>query len=287
MDVDRNYRELVRSTFAEQYQVLEASCVEDTLTHIAAHAQDGNFAVILSMTLPEQGAAQILQTVRQNSKLWRVPVLATLPQDPTLEAQALALDADDFIGKPHTRRGLQKRISQLMSLAEHYAREKMLQDEACCDYLTGLLNRRGLQAAIDTLRQEDLPLALFLFDLDNLKKVNDQFGHEKGDELLIAFGKLLRSKTREGDILCRYGGDEFVVILRRLEDREAVLRKSMEICSSIQECHIVDGFCASCSGGAVVCGSGERPSAELIRKADRALYGVKQVHKGTCYLLES
>ena len=69
-------------------------------------------------------------------------------------------------------------------------RERQLQNEACQDYLTGLLNRRGLQASINSLRQKDFPLALYLFDLDDLKQVNDKFGHEIGDQMLRSFGDL-------------------------------------------------------------------------------------------------
>lgn len=60
--------------------------------------------------------------------------------------------------------------------------EQILREEAYRDYLTDLLNRRGLYAVCQSLRQDDAPLALFLFDLDNLKKVNDQLGHDCGDQ---------------------------------------------------------------------------------------------------------
>ena len=172
---------------------------------------------------------------------------------------------------------------QLTGLSAHQAREKILQDEACRDYLTGLLNRRGLHAAIDALRQEDLPLALYLFDLDDLKKVNDGYGHDKGDELLTAFGELLRKQTRNGDILCRYGGDEFVVILRRMSEKEVVQRKGEEICRGIGE-SFTGEFHASCSAGAVLCSPGEKPSGALLEQADKALYIAKQMGKGNCRL---
>ena len=65
-----------------------------------------------------------------------------------------------------------------MGIAAAHERELTLKDEARRDYMTGLLNRRGLQAAMDSLRKEDLPVAVCLFDLDDLKQVNDTFGHE-------------------------------------------------------------------------------------------------------------
>ena len=285
-DEDAAYRELVRSTFAGQYQVLEASDAETAMDCIVKHERDDMFVVVLSMTLPEDGAKNILKTMQKSPTMWRVPVLATLPQDMELEKKALRLDADDFLTKPHTQYGLRKRIAQLMGLSMHQMREKALQDEAYHDYLTGLLNRRGLHAAIDVLRQRDLPLALYLFDLDDLKKVNDRFGHEKGDDYLMAFSKLLRSQTRDDDILCRYGGDEFVAILRRVNDKDTAQRKGAEICRSIEEYPLAEGFHAGCSAGVVLCKFGELPTTDLIERADHALYRAKQQGKKNCFLWE-
>ena len=64
-------------------------------------------------------------------------------------------------------------------------RERTLQNEAYRDFLTGLLNRRGLEASVEALHKEDCPLAVYLFDLDNLKYINDSFGHGEGDRMLM------------------------------------------------------------------------------------------------------
>ena len=286
VDEDAAYRAMVRRTLESEYEVLEAERAPEALKIIAAHERDESFAVVLSMTLPDEGAPTVLEAVQASPMLWRIPVLATMPQSEALETQALQMYADDFLRKPHTPAGLRKRLTQLMGFSAHQARERILQDEACRDYLTGLLNRRGFHAAIEALRQEDLPLALYLFDLDDLKRVNDGYGHDRGDELITAFGEILRRKTRNGDILCRYGGDEFVVILRRINDRGAVERKGAEICRSISDFQLFDGLHASCSAGAVLCDPGEKPSSGLIERADEALYRAKQAGKGMCCLWE-
>ena len=157
-------------------------------------------------------------------------------------------------------------------------------DHICRDYLTGLLNRRGLHTALDSLWREDLPLALYIFDLGGLKKVSDGCGHDHDSQLLKAFGELLRRRTRNGDILCRYGGDEFVVILRRMDNAEAVRRKGTEICRAIGEFLPGVELLGSCSAGAVLCGDEECPFSELLEKATKALYRAKRLGKGTCCL---
>ena len=242
------------------------------------------FAVLLSMTLPQQGAFDVLAAIQANPALWHVPVLVTLPQDEALERQALRAGADDFIKKPHTQVGLRKRLELLTGLSTHKTRERTPRDHICRDYLTGLLNRRGLHTALDSLWREDLPLALYIFDLGGLKKVSDGCGHDHDSQLLKAFGELLRRRTRNGDILCRYGGDEFVVILRRMDNAEAVRRKGTEICRAIGEFLPGVELLGSCSAGAVLCGDEECPFSELLEKATKALYRAKRLGKGTCCL---
>ena len=137
---------------------------------------------------------------------------------------------------------------------------------------------------MDALRAEDTPLALYLFDVDNLKYANDAFGHEVGDGLLKTFADILKQKTRDGDILCRYGGDEFIVVLKRISSPAVILRKGEEICRTFGIHRLPDGTLSACSGGIVMCGEGIKPTAEIIEKADKALYRAKRDKKGGCYL---
>lgn len=285
-DEDAAYRRQVCDTFRGIYRVLEAADARAALQDITAHEKDDTFAVLLSMTLPEEGAAEVLNFIQESPSAWRVPVLATLPQSEELEEKALGLLANDFLRKPHTQGGLRKRVTQLLDINAQQDRERLLQDEAGRDYLTGLLNRRGFYAAVDALRQDDMPVALYLFDLDDLKRVNDTYGHGKGDEVLAAFGEILRRMTRGGDILCRYGGDEFIVVLRRVREKRDACRRGDEICAALREVCLPDGSPMGCSAGAVLCGPHEKPSAALIGRADRALYKSKHAGKGACHVWE-
>ena len=286
VDDDAEYREKVRQLFEGQYQVLEAADVPGALAAVKGDTQEPVSIAIVSAELPEPGASSFLKELRQDPMLWRTPVIATLSWGELTEELWDKLDTDDFLCKRHPMADLRRRVRHLLSLASHQQREQTLKDEACRDYLTEILNRRGFYAAVDALRQEDMPLAVYLFDLDNLKQVNDRFGHETGDEMLRYFGELLRRKTREGDILCRYGGDEFIVILRRINMLDTILRKGAEICSGVREYCLPDGSHAACSGGIVLCGMDEKPSVKLIERADEALYRAKRTRKGSCCLWE-
>ena len=163
-------------------------------------------------------------------------------------------------------------------------RENALQAEANKDFLTGLLNRRGLQSAVMALRKDALPLTVYLFDLDNLKTINDTRGHDVGDRLIRTFAELLRGQTQEQDVLCRYGGDEFVAIIRNLGDEAAAQKKCEEICRAFSECFAEEemGIPVTCTGGIALCGKDEVPSMELVERADRAMYRAKRERKKEC-----
>ena len=127
-----------------------------------------------------------------------------------------------------------------------------------------------------SLRQDELPLAVYLFDLDNLKMINDTRGHDMGDRLIRTFAELLRGRTQGQDVLCRYGGDEFVAILKFMGDESAARKKCEEICQAFGECFAEEDITATCTGGVVLCGVDEVPSLELIERADRAMYQAKR-----------
>ena len=157
------------------------------------------------------------------------------------------------------------------------------ESEACQDYQTKLLNRRGLEADMNGLRMEDMPVAVYLFDLDNLKQVNDQQGHDAGDRLIGIFAEVLRRHSRQTDLLCRYGGDEFVL---HIGSPEIVLRKGEAICQDFNITSAHSGRRAACSGGVVLSGKDEKLSQKQLTQADEALYRAKHQGRGICCLWE-
>jgi diguanylate cyclase (GGDEF)-like protein len=99
------------------------------------------------------------------------------------------------------------------------ALQAALHDQAVRDFLTGLFNRRHLNDVLPSMlalaQRHDEPLALAVVDLDHFKDVNDRYGHAAGDRVLAAFGELLRTRLRRSDIACRYGGEEFCILMPR------------------------------------------------------------------------
>lgn len=279
-DADAAYRKQVVETFSDQYQVVEAgdcatalTCVTDCGYKLAA--------VILSVTLPEQDGFLLLKELQRDRKVWSIPVIATGPLNEHLEAKALKLGADDYACKPHQQSSLLQRVHRTMGITASWEREKMMRDEAYRDYLTGLLNRRGLDYAIDSLRKEDAPLAVYLFDLDNLKQINDIYRHVQGDRLIMQFAALLRTHIRGSDILARFGGDEFIAIIKQMESEEDALKRGQDICNALQANISAISIKAASSAG-IALWNMEDPVSTVIERADKALYQAKNENKGNC-----
>ena len=161
-------------------------------------------------------------------------------------------------------------------------REK-LQTQATHDPLTGLFNRRYLE---DTLWRElhrshrrNSPLGVAMLDLDHFKRFNDTFGHGAGDSLLRELGQLLRERLRQSDILCRYGGEEFVLILpdSSLEDTRERVEQIRGLIKEVKIRH-GDELLGTIAVSAGIAAAPEHGStaAELLRAADNALYVAKQ-----------
>jgi diguanylate cyclase (GGDEF)-like protein len=168
-------------------------------------------------------------------------------------------------------------------VAENERLQERLRAQALEDPLTGLHNRRHLfeagGALLALLRRRAVPLAAVLVDLDHFKQVNDRHGHDAGDRVLRGFAELARSVTRAEDIVCRHGGEEFVLLFPGADAPQAAARLR-DLLQSFRALTFVDGSGAdfSCSFSAGVAGwrGGEDDLAALLARADAALYAAKQ-----------
>ncbi|UWP59627.1 EAL domain-containing protein [Ruminococcus gauvreauii] len=276
-DEDAEYRAQVRRTFSDRFEVREAVSCEDTL-RVLGSSWSEVAAVILSMTLPESGSLRILDAVQKERGGWEVQIIAAGPLE--LEQYAIEHGAADYAAKPHSQKVLRRRVLRAVSIHSLQERTHVLQDEACRDSMTGLLNRRGLDTITETLRREAAS-AVFMFDLDELKQFNDKYGHVEGDHLIIHFASLLRAHTRADDVLVRLGGDEFLVVMRQMRSLDDALKKGADICHAFYRSRYADLDTAACSAG-VALWHDKEPIQEIIRRADEALYAAKNSGRGEC-----
>lgn len=168
-------------------------------------------------------------------------------------------------------------------LAHRDAAEQALVRLASLDTLTGLLNRREwMGRAGQALKTAGEPGVLMMLDLDNFKRVNDERGHPVGDEVIRLAGEVLRSELRASDLVGRYGGEEFCLLLRHC-DPEAFGRLDQRLHEAlVRRCEASLGFAVDFSAGAVRVEAGETLAA-AIKRADDQLYRAKHAGRArTC-----
>ena len=168
-----------------------------------------------------------------------------------------------------------------LALANLLLRET-LQQQSIRDPLTGLYNRRYLEEAMEReiyrAARNQSSLGLIMLDVDHFKQFNDRFGHDAGDELLRELGNFLMAKARQSDIACRYGGEEFIVILPGT--MAAVAKKAEQLREQFRHLTIVHqgqilGRATISLGVAIYPEHGVTPKA-LIQRADKALFQAKE-----------
>ena len=144
--------------------------------------------------------------------------------------------------------------------------------EVRTDPLTGVKNRRALDDAIQAqfalMSRYDTPFSLVMFDIDHFKRINDEQGHLQGDRMLQDLARLLDEYVRETDIVTRYGGDEFVVVMPQT-DRDGACILSERLRAKVQE-----KLSLTISGGVALAQKGDTQET-LLTRADAALYQVK------------
>lgn len=153
------------------------------------------------------------------------------------------------------------------------------------DELTGLPNRRllldRLQQAIAQSERQQKKVALLLLDLDGFKNINDSYGHQAGDKVLQQVGERLAACIRAGDTACRYGGDEFVVLLPEIGGHENAEAVEQKIRAKLAVPYSINGALISipASIGFVICKVSGQNCLDLIRDADDAMFLAKSQNR--------
>jgi two-component system, cell cycle response regulator len=208
----------------------------DTATEPSAallSAVEGNYdCVIVSTGFSSYDPLRLCSQMRAIERTRLLPVvLIADPGEANLVARALDLGVNDYLMRPLDRNELLARVrTQVKRKRYNDLLRKSLSrtiEMAVTDSLTGLHNRRYLDSHMPTLFERSVsrerPLSVLIIDMDHFKRINDTFGHDAGDDVLRDFSSRLNRNIRGIDLACRYGGEEFVVVLPDTDQRMAAV----------------------------------------------------------------
>ena len=261
----------------DQIRVSSVRSGRELLTYLQTHEPD---LILLDVVMPEMDGFETFIKIRELEEAKgrrQVPVIfLSGASDSEIENRGLEIGASDFVRKPIDRDILIKRIENTIVSAEMI---KSLTEEVHTDSLTGFYNKSGTDSRMKELCHDGHGM-LMVLDLDNFKLINDLYGHDMGDRVLKAFADVTRESTREDDVLCRIGGDEFLVYMRHPLEKETVRSFTrrlndglLERCSSLMG-ELFDVPIGVSIGAVRVPVGGDYE--ELFAMADKALYQVKQ-----------
>lgn len=231
----------------------------------------------------------LVKYLRKQIKDYDIPIIVmTSYGDEKRKEQCLRSGADGFLTKPFSKEEL---IFTLKNLLQRYFRIRelteqieTLKEKTLRDPLTGVYNRSALEAIVSELERSYArdniihTVSLVILDIDNFKKINDTYGHLFGDFVLKNIGEIISSKIRKTDYCIRYGGEEFLILLIKC-DQDQALAKAEEIRSSIEMANPNKVKVTVSLGVASGSVTGAEELHKLIELADRALYTDKMKGK--------
>jgi diguanylate cyclase (GGDEF)-like protein len=270
---DENLLELLKNGFLlKGYQCETAKSGESALELIKNTPFD---FLIADIILPGIGGFELTEKAKRMRPDMAVIIMTGFIDDFSYD-KALEAGASDFIKKPFT-------IKELIARVKHVKLQEKLRELSITDELTGLFNRRGffplVEQQLKLSNRQKRGIFMLCADLDELKKINDTFGHHEGDLALKETADILKESFREADIIARIGGDEFIVI--PVGTTEASVEKITARLHEVLEIHNAErrgSYKLSISVG-VAFYNPDSPCSidELLSRADKLMYDQKRL----------
>jgi len=278
IDDSEMIHKLVRARLADE--PVEIHCATGADTGIALATRIDPDLILLDVEMPGCDGFEACRRLKQDAVLSCIPVVfLTGMSTPAQKVQGLELGAVDYVTKPFDPAELRARVRA--ALRTKYLMD-LLAKRAMIDGLTGLWNRacfeQRLASELSLTRRSDRPLACAMLDLDHFKRINDTHGHPFGDEVLRGVASVIQEACRAEDVPCRYGGEEFVLLLPN-----TALDGAMNLAERIRAAVSNTPFTYRRERVNVTCSIGiadnlrlEGTDTSLVDLADQALYRAKQ-----------
>lgn len=259
----------------EGHQIL---CAGGGVEGLQTAAREKPDLILLDLDMPDMDGFEVCRRLKADVDLCMIPIIFLSGSGgPEEKVKGLNLGAVDYVAKPFDAFELRARVNAALR-TKHM--QDLLIDYAKIDPLTGLPNRRALDERLQQewarLARHGGNLSVIMADIDHFKKVNDEFGHPTGDQVLRHVARVLAAGCRESDMPARYGGEEFVIVTPETGASAAATfadRVRMSICAQPL---IIQGKTLEITVSfGVADNEGTTSPEELVQKADEALYLAK------------
>ena len=223
VDDDKTNLAMAKRGLSDIYKISAVTMGSQALQFLENNTCD---LILLDINMPEMDGFEVLEIIKSNEAHKNIPIIfLTADNDAVTENRCLEAGALDFIAKPFVQSVMRSRISRILELEDMRKKladklEQKIQEitdiksKSQQDALTGLWNRAYTENAVNELLADGSKGALFMIDMDNFKAINDNYGHIEGDNTLKMFADTMRKFAKEDDVLCRIGGDEFVMFIK-------------------------------------------------------------------------
>jgi len=277
--------ERVQATLSSEHVV----DMEGDPTEALFHAAEGNYElVVVSLDLANFDGLRLCSQLRSLERTRNVPILAIAESDSNARlVRALEIGVNDYLVRPFDKHEMLARVRTQIRKKRYTERLRdsvqLSIEAAVTDPLTGLYNRRYMETHVGTLVDQaaarNKPLSVLVLDIDYFKSINDTYGHDAGDDVLQDFAIRIRKSIRGIDLACRYGGEEFVVVMPETDMAVATMvaeRLRRRIASEpfpIQKGTRTIDVTISIGIAAL---APDDDAAAVIKRADQALYRAKR-----------
>ncbi|HBG47189.1 MAG TPA: diguanylate cyclase response regulator [Deltaproteobacteria bacterium] len=261
---------------------------EDGLAAIKSFVEDKPGFIITDIEMPSINGYRFISTIRAMEDGRDIPIILISGTKDSLKKKLAGfnLGASDFLIKPFDNEELVARVKSLLRMKglmeELKEKNALLEKLAVTDELTGLNNRRHFFESVKTQMalglRHGFKIACLLLDIDHFKKVNDTCGHAAGDEILKEIGALFNSCKRGGELLARFGGEEFIICLFNTDSQSALLaaERFRKLVKEYDFSSVAPGISITVSAGLALYPQDRIITIdELTRAADKALYASK------------
>lgn len=271
------------------YSIIEASGGQEGITKFIEHCQDLDL-ILMDVQMPGLNGFETVKSIRsiqQQQKQEWLPVifLSASTEDDDIVDGILA-GGDDYLVKPVNQRILAVKMLAMKRIADMRRRlvesNSVLERLASTDYLTGAANRRAFESTLEyemtSTQRSGRSLACGMLDLDKFKLVNDKFGHDAGDAVLVSVVARIKNILKEGDFIGRLGGEEFGIILTNIseDDVQSVFELYRECIAKIPMTYKNTDISMTASiGVALYHQDSLEDKSSLLKKADQLLYEAK------------